>query len=567
MASKSPSKEKEKIKKSTLSLFERLFAGFRRSEPGEGQTEDQTAFGDSLPTTAHYDEYYSSMVDPATGRIIIPGSGEDGQSLHEMPRERLIKYAVLETMATDPTIDSALKMHITHALSAEKNTNEIISIESTSEKEDKIVIDLRNTFKEMFNKNLQSWAYNTALLGSWPVRIYGSEGRGVELIRSDYYCHPRFITAYEKAGQEVGFTSAYQSAFQGLSRLIEPWKFAMFKMPIWKIPSDIEPIRVDSKEFDISDDNFMNESIVESQNYGVSLLETAFNPWMDLQEAILSLNMSRKNASRLERLVGVNTGKLNPVKAAQYLNVVAKRIQEVGKARSEQSLKRGFLQTVVNHILPIFGDSKGRLDVSTIESSPNIDGLADLDFHIKRLGSALGVDPSLVGFGEMLSGGLGDGGFFRLSILAAIKANMVRTAMATGIEKIFDIHVAYKFGKVFVPSEKPWRVIFNSTSSALEREEAENAESRANFATLVSQLIQTLDPEMTGIDKDALNNFVYTDILKWDEDKVRKMFPKSKVNNTEAGTEGDGIMESAGESGIKEIVYNILNEFYEKKRC
>lgn len=31
---------------------------------------------------------------------------------------------------------------------------------------------------------------------------------------------------------------------------------------------------------------------------------------------------------------------------------------------------------------------------------------------VKRLGGALGVDPSLLGFGDMLSGGLGDGASF-----------------------------------------------------------------------------------------------------------------------------------------------------------
>lgn len=52
---------------------------------------------------------------------------------------------------------------------------------------------------------------------------------------------------------------------------------------------------------------------------------------------------------------------------------------------------------------------------------------------MKRLGGALGVDPSLLGFGDMLSGGLGDGGFFRVSVLAAVKANLIRAAIRDGL--------------------------------------------------------------------------------------------------------------------------------------
>jgi len=85
---------------------------------------------------------------------------------------------------------------------------------------------------------------------------------------------------------------------------------------------------------------------------------------------------------------------------------------------------------------------------------PDIQGIEDVTFHINRLGSAVGIDPSLLGFGEQLSGGLGDGGFFRVSILASIKAQMLRTAVKTGLERLFEIHVAYKYGKTFLPRAK-----------------------------------------------------------------------------------------------------------------
>jgi hypothetical protein len=378
---------------------------------------------------------------------------------------------------------------------------------------------------------------------------------------------------YERCGQIAGYTSYHQLLRGSQIALMEPWKFVGFKIPHWKVPLYQEPYRANGLDFDISSEDFRNEDVIESQNYGASLIETAFSPWMDLLDAIVSLNASRLNASRLERLVGVNTGKLSPNRAADYLNRVAAQLQNTDAAKAKQNLRKGLIQTVINHLIPIWGDSKGRLDISALEGNPNIDALEDIMFHVKRLGSALGVDPALLGFGEMLSGGLGDGGFFRISIMAAIKANMLRRAIVTGLEELFDIHVAYKYGKVFLPGQKPWRIMFNSLSSAMEREEAENRLERVNYATGIANLVSLLDPDGSGMDRGAYRNFIWTDILKVDEEKFAAMHPK-KLENAPLGGgmppqppgagNQDAITESAtgNPDEIRNIVYQCLTDFY-----
>jgi hypothetical protein len=122
---------------------------------------------------------------------------------------------------------------------------------------------------------------------------------------------------------------------------------------------------------------------------------------------------------------------------------------------------------------------------------------------------------------------------------------------------LFDIHVAYKFGKVFLPGEKPWRIMFNSVSSALDREQQENRESRANLAGMMATLIQTIDPEMQTVDRQAFYNYLWTDIMRVDEEKFRAMFPKEKSNIKidPSADPGGGVMESA-------IVQNCLSDIY-----
>ena len=99
-----------------------------------------------------------------------------------------------------------------------------------------------------------------------------------------------------------------------------------------------EPTAYGAIPVDLSIDGYDKESIVESNSYGESLIATAYQPWLDLLNAVDSMNMSRKNAARLERLIGVNTGRLDPERAANYLNMMSSQLVHTERemARDQQ---------------------------------------------------------------------------------------------------------------------------------------------------------------------------------------------------------------------------------------
>lgn len=454
-------------------------------------------------------------------------SSEEAHLVRQLPRERQARYLALEIMAEDPTIDCAIKMHMAHALSARSDTGQVVSIESVTDDKDPIVNDLRDTLQARINRELNEWGYNAAVYGAHYVRVYGEPQKGITNIRSDYYTHPRFVKKFEKAGQLAGFTTTYQgtTGVHSQIRLMPPWSFVGFEIPQWKNASNTEPVNIGVVPVDLSSDDYAAEAMVESQEYGSSLIETAYQPWLDLLDAICSLNASRRNAARLERLIGVSTGRLDPEKAAKYLNLISSQILNTDREIAKQSLRRGFVQTVINRLVPMWGD-KGRMEINTVQGTPDINGLEDVLFHVKRLGGALGVDPSMLGFGDFLSGGLGDGGFYRVSIMAAMKANFLRQAIQNGVQRLCEIHVAYKHKKIFLAGQQPWRIVFNSVSTALEREEQENLEARTNVAGSLAGIIATLDQEYTTTDRRALMNFLWTHVLKKDEESFKEVFPE-----------------------------------------
>lgn len=518
----------------------------------------------------------SALPDGELGAMVEAQDGvkcsPDGNLLiRRMPIHRLEKYATLRAMGKDPTIDSALKMHISHALASNSETGEIITIDSKDGNDyEDIVEDLRSVFKPLLNANLEKWAYGACLMGWQPLRVYGEEGVGVTQVRHDYYTLPDFTSRFERVGNLAGFASSWQQLTghersKGLLRLMAPWSYVEIKLPNWQLDHfNREPHRHNGDAFSIDSDDWESEGYIESQDYGTSLIETAFEPWVDLQEAILSLNMSRKNAANVERLIGVQTGKLNPQKAAEYLSTIGNQMRKASQAQAQQSLRKGYVQTVWNHIIPIFSAGQGQLDISTVEGKPDIAEIADIQFHINRLGSAVGVEPALLGFGEQLSGGLGDGGFFRVSVMAAMKANMVRTAVESMIQRLFDIHVAYKHGKVFTEAERPWQVRFHSLNTAIAREQSEEAERQVQFATSVTSLMQMIDPMLGNVKINEFQNWLLTDLMKVNEEKAKSILAEvKKITPGEEGDEGEIIGESvskAQQDQLKTLIYEVLAE-------
>ena len=501
--------------------------------PGWGMVEERESLMVGLPASAS--AYFSGGIRGGVdtnhdGGILGSATSSDAaQITHVLPEDRSARYAVLRLMAKDPTIDSAIKMHIANALSARTDSGESVFISpAEGAGQDKIVDDLRATLMPFIKKDLNEWARKAAVYGSCFARVYGAQGIGIQNIRCDYYTHPRFIQKFEKGGRLAGYTTTYQGTNQANQRLrlMPPWSFVGFEIPEWWDCEDVEPINVGGIPIDLAMEDAAMEGLVESQEYGTSLIATAYGPWMDLLDAICSLKMSRRNAARLERMVGVNTGKLDPERAAHYLDMVAERISNATEEVERQSWLRGNVQTVVNHYVPIFGE-KGGLQIDAVQGTPDINGLEDVMFHIKRLGSAIGVDPALLGFGDLLSGGLGDGGFFRVSVMAATKANLLRQALKTGIQKLCELHVAYKFGKVFLPGNYPWTIQFNSVSSAIEREEQEALESRTNALSGLVGILATIDQDFQTLDKRELFKEIFLK-LHFSEDSFEAICPEGK---------------------------------------
>lgn len=485
----------------------------------------------------------------------ILGSNSDGMTSEadsislsaELPGERLQKYNILETMAKSPTISTALNIHIAHALAPSKKTGQafILSPKDGSDAEaisrcEELTADLG----AMINDGLPSWAMIMAIFGVSYVRPYAEQGRGITGIESSYYTLPHFVQEFYRGSQLVGFSGDYILDTHSLRRVItEPWNLVFMKNPYWTPQHKVIPVSYGTKGYSLLSDQ-ADKPLMETQNYGTSFLEYSYEPYLNLCASLAALKSTRNNAAKIDRLIALTTNTLDPVNAANYTRGVSQALKRHSDLVAQRSINANAIPTVLNHLIPVMGDGKNGITIDTQSIPADISGIEDVMFHLRQLAASLGIDATMLGWADQMSGGLGEGGWQQTAIQAALRANWIRQAAQRTIYRLLDIHLAYKYGKVYTETNRPYDVQFNSMNTAIQEEENRELDARANFVAVISQIMDQIqnNPKLAG--SDAFMRYLFTEQLHIDDDTLNTMIKEFKANESEQNNE-HGMYESA----------------------
>ena len=485
----------------------------------------------------------------------ILGSNSDGMTSAadsislsaELPGERLQKYNILETMAKSPTISTALNIHIAHALAPSKKTGQafILSPKDGSDAEavsrcEELTADLG----AMINDGLPSWAMIMAIFGVSYVRPYAEQGRGITGIESSYYTLPHFVQEFYRGSQLVGFSGDYILDTHSLRRVItEPWNLVSMKNHYWTPQHKVIPVSYGTKGYSLLSDQ-ADKPLMETQNYGTSFLEYSYEPYLNLCASLAALKSTRNNAAKIDRLIALTTNTLDPVNAANYTRGVSQALKRHSDLVAQRSINANAIPTVLNHLIPVMGDGKNGITIDTQSIPADISGIEDVMFHLRQLAASLGIDATMLGWADQMSGGLGEGGWQQTAIQAALRANWIRQAAQRTIYRLLDIHLAYKYGKVYTETNRPYDVQFNSMNTAIQEEENRELDARANFVAVISQIMDQIqnNPKLAG--SDAFMRYLFTEQLHIDDDTLNTMIKEFKANESEQNNE-HGMYESA----------------------
>ncbi|EPV5192181.1 phage portal protein [Escherichia coli] len=485
----------------------------------------------------------------------ILGSNSDGMTSAadtvsisaELPSDRLQKYNILETMAKSPTISTALNIHIAHSLAPSKKTGLafILAPKNGADKEavsrcEELTADLSS----MINDGLPSWAMIMAIFGVSYIRPYAEQGKGITGIESSYYTLPHFVQEFYRGSQLVGFSGDYILDTHTLRRVItEPWNLVSMKNPYWTPQHKVMPVTYGTTGYSLLSEQ-QDKPLMETQNYGTSFLEYSYEPYLNLCAALAALKATRNNAAKIDRLIALTTNTIDPVNAANYTRGVSQALKRHSDLVAQRSINSNVLPSVLNHLIPVMGDGKNGITIDTQSIPADISGIEDVMFHLRQLAASLGIDATMLGWADQMSGGLGEGGWQQTAIQAALRANWIRQAAQRTIYRLHDIHLAYKYGKVYTEKNRPYDVQFNSMNTAIQEEENRELDARANFVAVISQIMDQIqnNPKLAG--SDAFMRYLFTEQLRIDDDTLNVMIKEFKANESEQNNE-HGMYESA----------------------
>ena len=254
---------------------------------------------------------------------------------------------------------------------------------------------------------------------------------------------------------------------------------------------------------------------------GGSLLYNAEESYDNLAAALMGLVGQRWMDSIDEQMVSVNLESMTVAQQEQFLKSIVAMLQR-SKALAETAAKNGTpVLERIRHIIPVFNEKQVTTISSASGGTSGRNGTITTDdviLHARLLSGAIGVDLSMLGFADMLSGGLGDGGAFRASAQAAERSRVIRGALSGFFNDVVDIHTLKRYGVVFPANDRPWNINFYGSISALENEQSITKTEAANGGMLLIQAIQMF--KEAGATKEMMQSLL-SNHFKLDEEEAK----------------------------------------------
>lgn len=449
-------------------------------------------------------------------------------------RDRQTVYRKWEMMSGDAVVSAAIKLLVTSALGGHETSGDLVFIEKKPDTEKdkrlaKIVDEITSDLQHLFNKIAYQTAYTGGIFGDSYARIYAN-ARGVIDLYIDELVRPQLVQPFEQGNRTIGY--AVYTGERSFERL-DISQMARLKMPrIQWVPQ--HGVIEKSLRIAITEDDPTNLPLMPSMTGG-SLLYDAEEAYDNFYASMLGLVGQRWIDSIDEQMLAVNLESMTVEQQKRFVESI-KTMLTTSKTRAEDAVKNGRpVFERIRHIMPVFGEKQlttvGPANGGQLGRSSSI-SIDDIIFHARLLSGAVGVDLSMLGFADQLQGGLGEGGFFRVSAQVAERARIIRVALTDFFNQIIDIHTLRRYGIVFQQSERPWIINFYGSISALEAEKQRTRADSMNAGMLMVQAMQTFKD--MGASEDQMVDFLVHDMML-DEDRAKLLAKIVNVKN-----EGDG---------------------------
>lgn len=419
-------------------------------------------------------------------------------------RHRKEIYTKWEKMLAFAPIAEGVGIHVTAALGGDSTTGQQVFITpamrlrgkdkgANAKVQLKQLEDRIKHLEGLINANISKILRDALGFGDAYVRVWGEKGKGVLDIVCNEHTYPPLVQAYEQGSRTVAYHALDMKNWQ---KTIS--KFTMVQMLRLKMPRITHVPQYDMTDGAYSakvlqSDN-LNELPVFPAPVGGSFMYEIEKPYENVILALSTMNSQQIADAVNQMFLTINMSGMPPAQRDAYKRGLSQMLKDHGKfVRNALEGGEAIWETKY-HILPTF-DEKQVLnpigDIKGQRSSPvNIETFM---INVRLMMGGLGLDPSMVGWADMLSGGLGDGASFHTSAQIMRRAINTRNATKKFLNQLIALDWGYRYGEFFESEQDyPWQVEFYSDQSAAMSEELSNKQARMSALIVKAQAMAQL---------------------------------------------------------------------------
>ncbi|WP_199506823.1 MULTISPECIES: hypothetical protein [unclassified Psychrobacter] len=460
-------------------------------------------------------------------------------------RTRQQIYAMWQLMQKDPQVSEALSLHVTAALGCHESTGDMVFISPHDsirtggqrarelrervEREAKIIAPILNRYAVAL-------ATQAVGFGDSYARILFDK-KGVKGLISNQFTIPPLIMPFERAGETIGYHILEAKKQQRVITKLNAQQMLRFKMPrIDYVPQTQVQAWQDTKA--MMYDSAHDMPILPAE-VGGSFLYKVEDPWRDVTIARAALNNQQIADSVKQTFLTVNMEGMPNSQQRKYFSRLTDLLKNYRQRVRDAFAGKESLWGPSFHIVPQYGEKQILQSVG--DMSQRMTPLTDqpLMLALRQLAGGLGMDLSLIGWADMLAGGLGDGAAFHTSAQIMRRSPLIRSALTDGYNHLMSVHWGIKYGKYFAEGDYPWQINFYSDQTAAATQALTNRQNRANTTLLQTQVFMAI--RELGLDFYG-TQMMLEDEMGYDSDKAARIakYICAQAQQTDGHMMGEG---------------------------
>lgn len=449
-------------------------------------------------------------------------------------RDRKSIYTNYKLMMQDPTIHACLNLLVTAALGGHETRGEVIFIRPSDKlktngiraQELRTMVEREAEYlQSLINSVIFAFARNGISYGDSFARVYPKEGIGVRHIICDETLDSPMIQAFEQAGRTVGYHVLEMNDTE-IPKITKLHRHQMIRMKMQRI-TPLPQFRIDHMlHSKILDQDDLNKVPIIPSPVGGSFLQAVEPAWEDWILSFAALNSQQISDSVNNQFLSADMSGMPEANRKKFKIGLEKTLLSLHEKTKKAFLGGESLWGTNWILLPTWGEKQVLSPLGDLTKRTSPMSLELALTHLKRGVGALGLDLSLTGWMEMISGGMGDGAAFHTSAQVMQNSVLIRQAVTEPIIDLCIMHFAYKYGKVFDRSDLPFKINFYSDIGAAATESLNNKNTRAGITSItLASLQQAKD---LGLGKEA-SAIILTEYLGMDDKQAELI-----VNDLEA---------------------------------